>query len=150
MANDFLDLANYLEELANSVNEASSEIAKIYAKELITGLIKFSPVDTSELISNWVISINSKPQLKLSPHYKGKSGSTQELSRLKALLDALTILSAKKPGDTIYISNLAPQVVYTNYGTTKIAPMYFIERAMQLAESRVNSSEISTKLEKLL
>lgn len=138
MKDDLLKLAEYLEGLAKEVSQISSEASKFYSFELMKALIRFSPVDTSQLISNWVITINNKSETVLPAHYKGKKGSTGELSGYKSLLDAMAILKNVKPGDRVYISNLAPQVVYTNYGTTKQEPQYFIERAMQLAESKAN------------
>lgn len=147
MKDDLLKLAEYLDDLSKETSQISSEVSKFYTIELIKALIKFSPVDTSQLISNWVVNINTKQLSLLPAHYKGKTGSTSELSGTKALLDAINIVAKIKAGDKIYISNVAPQVVYTNYGTTKQEPQYFIERAMQLAEKMVNSRALDIKLE---
>lgn len=147
MKDDLLRLAEYADELAKEVLLISSEASKLYSIELIKALINFSPIDTSELVSNWVVNINIKPEVILRAHYKGKKGSTAGLSKLKAITDALNIIKNIKPGDKVYLSNLAPQVVYTNYGTTQQEPQYFIERAMQLAQKTANSKELNIKLD---
>lgn len=150
MRDDLLQLAEYLEDLAKEVPLISSETSKAYCISLIDALLKFSPVDTSQLISNWVVNINSKQSVVLQAHIKGKKGSTYNLSSAKAKADALNAIKNIKPGDRVYISNLAPQVVYTNYGTTNQSPQYFIERAMQLAQKTINSQDLVIILDAII
>lgn len=147
MKDDFLKLAEYLDDLSKEVSQISSEASKRYVFELMKALIKFSPVDTSQLISNWVVNINAKPDGILQAHHKGVRGSTSELSGSKSLFDAINEIKKIKSGNRIYVSNVAPQVVYTNYGTTNQEPQYFIERAMQLAEKAVSTKDFDIKLD---
>lgn len=150
MKGDLKKLAEFLEDLTKEVSLVSSEASKIYCIELIKALAKFSPVDTSQLISNWVVVINAKQQGTLPAHHKGEKGSTANLSRLKTITDALNVIKNIKQGDRVYISNTSPQVIYTNYGTTKQEPQYYIERAMQLAEKSVNLNNLNVRLDKRL
>lgn len=149
MNNDLLDLANSLEKLADELDAKGIALSVKFSKELLKNLISLSPVDTSQLISNWVVTLNIKsPDSQLiPPYFLGKKGSTKSVSGDEAIAKGNSVLDEAKPGDIIYITNVAPQVIYTNYGTSKIEPRYFVENAISAAKSAitVNNLDITLK-----
>jgi hypothetical protein len=139
-------LADALDRLSQDIKIETKDYSIKYAMSLYKNLLDLSPVDTSELISNWVISLNvPTSDAIIQPYYIGKKGSTKDISLDAALNAALDVLLQKKQGDIIYISNTTPQVVYTNYGTAKITPRYFIETSMQLAIADSTNLNIELK-----
>lgn len=130
MAGNLRDLANQLRAISPQLAAQASEAAKGAALAIVSDLANVTPVDTSQALSNWRIGINQKVVLAIEPYQSGKAGSTQSESA-QATIDAARIaLAAKKPGDTIWISNPLPYIGLLNDGSSSQAPAGFVERAV--------------------
>lgn len=125
-------LADRLDAYAAGLPKRSSDLAAKAADTILTDLVHVTPVDTSEAVSNWQIGLDTKPTAKLEPYFSGKKGSTGAQSAAAALEAGRNILHVKKPGQTIYISNVLPYIRLLNDGSSKQAPAGFIERAVLL------------------
>lgn len=128
-----LDLANDLDRLALTLPGEVTNNLSIEATDIILNdLLSTTPVDSGKAISNWQIGLDAPPTERLDAYYPGKYGSTALICREAALEAAQAVLKAKKPGQTVYISNLLPYIRRLNDGWSEQEPAGFVERAMLL------------------
>lgn len=144
MARNLRDLAKDLRAISTSVSTIGNETAKTVALAVITDLANVTPVDTSQAISNWKISLNQVTVLAIPPYVQGKKGSSQAES-IKATIDAAKlVLAAKKPGDTIWISNVLPYIGLLNDGTSTQAPAGFVDRAVLIGRALTANIQVKS------
>lgn len=103
-----LDLAKSLEAQAAKVSGVGNAKVKAVVAAIITDLANVSPVDTSLFVSNWRVTINNLPFGAVPLYVAGLAGSSREASGRAMIEAALQALSAKQPGQTVYISNMLP------------------------------------------
>ena len=130
MAGSLLDLANRMDALNASIHAAASDTAKKIAETVVSDLAFKTPVDTSEALSNWVVTLDKPNVGTIDPHYPGEFGSTQVASAQQTINEARNILKQKKPGQPIYITNNVPYIRRLNDGHSGQAPAGFVERAV--------------------
>ena len=130
MAKGLLDLATSLERKAKAIDEAASKLAVDTALTIVGDLAYKTPVDTSQALSNWQVSLGSPVDSKIPPYYPGEGGSTRNSSAQSTIDAAKNALKQKRPGVTIYISNVLPYIRRLNDGYSKQAPAGFVERAV--------------------
>jgi hypothetical protein len=130
MAKGLLDLATSLEKKAKAIDEAASKLAVDTALTIVGDLAYKTPVDTSQALSNWQVSLGSPVDSKIPPYYPGEGGSTRNSSAQSTIDAAKNALKQKRPGVTIYISNVLPYIRRLNDGYSKQAPAGFVERAV--------------------
>jgi hypothetical protein len=124
------DLAKRLEAKAANVGEVNSERAVAVALAMVGELAYHTPVDTSQALSNWDVTLDSPATGKHGPHFRGAGGSTLRQSAAETLAIAKRILAGKKPGQRIYITNNQPYIRKLNDGTHSKQPGGFLERAL--------------------
>lgn len=132
MAGNLLDLAKRLERKVEVLEEASSEHAKTVALTIVGDLAYHTPVDTSQALSNWIVTLDAPSSAKIGPHVPGLAGSTQKASAQVVIAAAKAVLAKKKPGQRIYITNNQPYIRKLNDGTHSQQPGAFLERAVLL------------------
>ena len=130
MAKGLLDLAASMERKANAINAASSQLAVDTALTIVGDLAFKTPVDTSQALSNWIVTLETPSSDKIKPHFPGESGSTQRASAAETINQARAILAKKKPGQKIYITNNLPYIRRLNDGYSKQTPAGFVERSV--------------------
>ena len=130
MAKGLLDLATSLEKKAKAIDEAASKLAVDTALTIVGDLAFKTPVDTSQALSNWIVTLETPSSDKIKPHFPGEGGSTQRASAAETMNNARAILAKKKPGQKIYITNNLPYIRRLNEGYSKQAPAGFVERAV--------------------
>ena len=130
MAKGLLDLVTSLEKKAKAIDEAASKLAVDTALTIVGDLAYKTPVDTSQALSNWQVSLGSPVDSKIPPYYPGEGGSTRNSSAQSTIDAAKNALKQKRPGVTIYISNVLPYIRRLNDGYSKQAPAGFVERAV--------------------
>lgn len=133
MARTLLDLSKDIRAISKTLDSQASEAAKGAALVIVSDLAHKTPVDTSKALSNWRIGIGQKPALAIAPHTPGRKGSTQEQSAAATIAAAKAQLANKKPGQSIWISNVLPYIRRLNEGYSTQAPAGFVERAILLA-----------------
>lgn len=142
MAKNLLDLAASMEKLAKSVEVANSELAVKVADKLVRDLIYITPVDTSRALSNWLVTLGRPAGSGIAPYFFGQKGSTQMQSAAEAYEVAKMVLKAKKPGQTIFITNNTPYIRELNAGSSMQTPAGFVERAVLIARNSIASYRI--------
>ncbi len=71
MAKSLLDLANSLERKATAIEEAASQTAVDAALTIVGDLAYKTPVDTSQALSNWQVTLDAPANGKIGPHFPG-------------------------------------------------------------------------------
>ena len=117
---------------AGEVDEVGNDAAKRAAETVLASLVYDTPVDTANALSNWQVGIDQKVSAERLPYYPGKHGSTYKQSADAALQAGRAQIAAKKPCQTIYISNLAPYIRRLNNGYSGQHPGGFVEIAVAL------------------
>jgi len=130
MAKSLLDLADRLEKKAKAIDEAASQNAVDTALAIVGDLAYKTPVDTSQALSNWIVTLESPSGQQIKPHFPGSQGSTQRASAAETLNLAKLVLRNKKPGQAIFITNNLPYIRRLNDGHSTQTPAGFVERAV--------------------
>lgn len=130
MAGNLKDLAKRMRALADDVPTVASKAAVKVAETIVNDLAHVTPVDTSQAISNWQVKLESPADTPIGPHYPGEKGSTYSASASQTIEDAEVVLKNKKPGQSIYISNVLRYIGRLNEGSSAQAPAGFVERAV--------------------
>lgn len=129
MAKDLFELADKIENYTDRVEKSASDCAKNAAIAIITNLAQNTPVDTTQALSSWIVTLDSASSLRNPPHVFGRHGSTKSESA-KIMIDlGIKALQPKMPNQDIYIVNNQHYVVYLNQGTSIQQPAGFVERA---------------------
>lgn len=144
MTRTLLDLAKQLEARAAKLDEEASRLAIKTAETIVGDLVNVTPVDTSQALSNWQVSIGSPVDASIPPYYPGEKGSTQGASASAALAEARAMLKQKKPGQPIYISNVLRYISRLNEGSSAQAPAGFVERAVLLGRRFLATAKLRT------
>jgi len=142
MARSLADLANRLEKRARSIDEGFNQASVKAAITILSDLVFVTPVDTSKTLSNWQVSLNVPVDATIDAHFPGEKGSSRRASADAAIRAAKSVLASKKPGDTIYISNVTPNIARLNDGYSGQAPAGFVERAVLLGRREVRNAKI--------
>lgn len=128
------DLTKRMNRLASDVSKHGSNAAANATLNMVRELtLRDTPVDTSQALSNWQVTLDTISARFIRPHVPGDEGSTRTASANVAYSKARAILRSKKPGQRIFLSNAAPYINRLNEGSSKQAPAGFIERAILLA-----------------
>ena len=131
MAKNLNDLANDIAKMRKQLDRKVSTRSTSVAKHAIEFLINNTPVDTSKLVSNWIITFGSPKRGIIPAHAVGKKGSTSAISGSIAKNLAFSKLENRKPGTRIYITNNVPYLDEVNrYGG------YILEAAMLYARNK--------------
>lgn len=150
MARTLLDLANDVDKMADQISQAASDQAVKVALTIVGDLAYKTPVDTSEALSNWVVSIGegvgdivSGP---IAPHFPGKQGSTYKQSAAETVSKAKAKLATKKPGESIWITNSAKHIKYLNDGSSAQQPAGFVERAILIGRKMIKKFNFKVQI----
>lgn len=130
MARNLLDLANSIKKRKKELAILSSETSKKVAFQMLKHLTLVTPVDTSKALSNWQLSIGEPAQSEREAFFLGSKGSTKFASASKTVAEASSVLKSKKPGQSIWISNLADYIVDLNNGSSRQHPGGFVDSAL--------------------
>ncbi|QEG09336.1 tail completion or Neck1 protein [Xanthomonas phage vB_Xar_IVIA-DoCa1] len=142
MANDLLSLAVSLERKAKAIDEAASKTAVDTAMAIVGDLAYKTPVDTSQALSNWRVTLDSPATGTIAPHYPGIQGSSQRASAAETINAAKSVLANKKPGQAIFITNNLPYIKRLNDGYSAQAPAGFVERAVLIGRKMLAKFKI--------
>ncbi len=99
--------AKRMYRLHDDIEKRTNEITKHAAKTCLEALVVNMPVDTSQAVSNWQVSLGSPNMTSIPPHFPGKHGNTRGASSAQTLAIGRTIIDAKQPGigTPIHITN---------------------------------------------
>lgn len=97
MARTLLDLAVSLERRVDELDKKASEAAVKIALTVLGDLVYVTPVDTSQALSNWQVSVGATPSGSIPPYFPGEQGSTQKASAQAALMPPVLFYVEKSP-----------------------------------------------------
>lgn len=142
MAKSLLDLADRLEKKAKAIDEAASQTAVDASLAIVGDLAYKTPVDTSQALSGWQVTLENPASGRIGPHYPGLQGSTYNASAAETLNLAKAVLKNKKPGQAIYITNNEPYIRRLNDGYSGQAPAGFVERSVLIGRKMLSKFKI--------
>ncbi len=103
---------------ADLVETAGSRLAVIGVTAGLEHAVVITPVDTSEALSNWQVFLNNPAPDNIPPYFMGKKGSTRGASIKAAIGAGKAELAYKKPGQPVFLSNLAPHIGKLDQGSS--------------------------------
>lgn len=130
MAKSLKSLEGILNKKLKQIKEDASETAKATAIAIVEQLALDTPVDTSQALSNWQVSLNNPVSSEIGPYVGGEFGSSFGASFSATVNNARSVLASKKPSQPIYISNVLDYIADLNAGSSKQAPAGFVESAI--------------------
>lgn len=140
MGKSLKDLANSMRERAKSVDYLGNELAVAGTKAMVEDLVRVTPVDTSQALSNWQVNLVN-PAADVIPAYRqGQFGSTRGVSSAIAIEQADTELALKQPGEPVYLSNLVPYIGDLDQGSSRQFAGGFIPRALIVFREAVSEA----------
>jgi hypothetical protein len=129
----FASLANTLEYTAKRVLQENNQRAIAIAAAILDELLAVTPVDTSQALSNWQITLGAASAQQRLPYYSGSFGSTQTSNTVAARSAGVDVLLNKQPNQSIFISNVLPYIVDLDRGSSKQFAGGFAARAVLVA-----------------
>jgi hypothetical protein len=153
---DLLDLAKFCDGLLSHGGPLviGNRAAINAAVAIVDDLVESTPTDTGTALSNWQITLDQpaedmRPAFVPSPKGKMVKGvwvhKVDPLATMQAnapgVIEQLNdVISAKQPGQSIFISNNVPYIQRLNEGSSEQAPSGFVERAEILAEQAIRNT----------
>jgi len=119
-----------MRDRAKGLSTLASDIAVESTKAMLKELVEITPVDTSTALSNWQVNLGSPATNELPAAVPGSLGSTRRASANETIADGFDELQYKKPGQSIFLSNLTPYIGDLNDGTSRQFAGGFIPRAL--------------------
>lgn len=133
MARTLLDFAKAMDVRAAALSQKASDASVRKALAIMRYLVRVTPVDTSRAVSNWQVSLNSPVTAPHGAFSVGTHGSSYDVSADATLNFAQAVLASKKPGESIYISNVLPYITYLDHGSSSQFPGGFVAGAHLIA-----------------
>ena len=106
-------------------------------------MVRNTPVDTSQALSNWQVGIGAPVHTTINPIVYGSYGSTQAQSAAGAIAKAKLQLASKRPGQPIFISNALHYIKELDAGTISKQPGGFVEKAMIIARNEAKDVKLN-------
>ena len=119
----YMDIETHIDGLATYIEAFSRSVEIDVARDLFLGLVASSPVDTGELRAGWSVSYGSPGKFR-PPHIPKPAGWKKGNPPLHAIPVVPTF---SQSGGKIFIYNNVPHLIYQNYGTDRLPPLYFVE-----------------------
>lgn len=101
----FKSFASRMRRIHSRLPHNVNQVAQQVATATLNGIVTRTPVDTSQAVSNWQIGFDESNNTNLPPHFPGKRGSTAGASRAETLAVGRIMISGKRPGVALHISN---------------------------------------------
>lgn len=134
-----------MEALPDKIEKGASNVAVQVVKAIDRDVVPHTPVDTTEALSNWQAELNRPANFGLPPIYPGQSGSTAPASQAAAIEHVDRVLAVKKPGEPVYLSNLAKHITILNNGSSSQEPKGFVERATLVGRLTARRTSLGLK-----
>jgi len=140
-------LAKRLGRLEKEIQVSGNDIAKKVATVILEELVKSTPVDTSQALSNWQVGIGGPVPITRGPFVWGYRGSTQAASISQSLAHGLDRIKRKRPGEVLHITNNLDYIRDLNDGTTlsRTNPPGFVEYAIFMGSYALLNSKLKVK-----
>lgn len=145
MARGLLDLSKDMNSLAAKVPKTVADVGNRVVLTVVSDLAFKTPVDTSQALSNWIVSVGSPSTAQIKPHYRGDLGSTQISSAQETIAAAKAVLKNRKAGQKVYITNRLPYIKRLNEGYSRQQPAGFVERSILVGRIYMRTAKLNLK-----
>lgn len=135
-------LKQRIQDVSARLHHEASRCAIETAWKIHQRLVEVTPVDTTNAVSNWDLTLYFPNLSEHDPYFPGFLGSTATLSRGATLREGLAELKAKKPGEPIFIANNVDYILDLNAGTSKQAPPGFVEEAILVGKIHARTFKV--------
>jgi hypothetical protein len=124
------------------------ELTKFVTLRMLEYLVRVTPVDTSEALSNWVVALGGSGYgaQPIPPHVLGSSGSSAEASAAIAIANAKEALRKAQPRKALAIINAVPYLKQLNEGSSAQAPAGFVEAAILVGRQAAKEYNFNMRL----
>lgn len=139
MAQDFLARMKARgKQCVENTNEVVKQVALAVDGQVVTP----SPIDTGRFRSNWLVSLDAPVTIVIEPYYPGENGSTAGANTAAAIAQANAVISTRKPGQDIWISNNLPYAQRLNEGYSPQAAANFVEQGIKAGLGELRRAKI--------
>jgi hypothetical protein len=137
------DLAARIALAQQNVRVETIRVVKEVAVEIVNTLVDNTPVDTSQALSNWQLSIGGPIQSTRPAIAVGKFGSTRAISATATKAEGAGNVQGFVIGIPIHITNNLPYIQGLNDGTISRQPSGFVQKAMLVGRDHLKLVKVS-------
>ena len=127
--------ANEINSLANRISQNIPRMVTDVAMSVVEFVADATPVDTGQASGNWKTQIGSPS----SAWDAGPSSAQNSIDAARAALAGL------REGQVVHITNNVPYIVELNQGSSRQAPVGFVESAIVIAIGLIGRYDITTR-----
>lgn len=130
MAKRLDQLGSELRKELRVIQKKIDFIVKDVANTVLESLVDNTPVDTSQALSNWIVTIDGPGFGTRAAFVLGKGGSSKAASASQTVSVGKAVIGLKRPGESIFITNNLDYIEQLNAGTISAQPGQFVEKAV--------------------
>lgn len=161
MANTLGELSRQMRQLADTLPERANEAKQTLASTINADLLRVTPVDTGQAISNWQVTLDApatEPRPPYAPAHEGymkqtegvKSWAhkadpevTRQANSAPASEAAKATIDSALPGQPIYVTNPVEYIELLDQGHSSQTPALFVDRAIILGQEVLSRVRIT-------
>ncbi len=136
-------LAARIRLVSSNVKLETIRVTKEVAKEILETLVDNTPVDTSQALSNWQVSVGGPVSSMRAAFVVGSKGSTRSISASATKVDGNQRVEAFTLGTPIHITNNLSYIQGLNDGTISRQPSGFVQKAMLVGRNHLSTVKVS-------
>lgn len=110
-----------LQAFGEMVQEDADQVFRIVATEVGASVINGTPIDTGRALSNWNAGINAPDDV-----YRETEDPLDQRTTARLTSEFQTL----KFGDTAFLTNATPWVIFLEYGSSKQSPNGMVRRTV--------------------
>jgi hypothetical protein len=115
---------------AERIEENANMLVRRAAIAVDATVVLATPVDTGRARANWQASLGGPETGVREAYIRGSKGSTGAANAHAAQEQARAVIAARRPGQTVHITNNLPYIGALNDGHSALAPAGFVETAV--------------------
>jgi hypothetical protein len=120
---DFAALATEMQKLGIEIEGGENRLVKNIATHIHEPLVLGTAADTGEARSNWVVTTGRPNAAAIDPYAPGEHLGMGERQNARAAIDqGQGVIQSRRPGDTVFITNLADHIGQLNDGLVRFRP----------------------------
>jgi hypothetical protein len=139
---DLKQFAVLMKKRADKLPTNVAEVMRDVTKAVLETVVPDTPVDTGEALSNWQVGINKNDFFVRPPFAPGHGGSTKTENVRATIAAGLAAVAPVKSGQVIHVTNVAPQIVKLNEGSSIQAPAAFVEKGVLKGLEKLKTAKL--------
>lgn len=144
MARSLGTLSSFFREVGDMVEKGAVAKVRAGSQTILRDLVDNTPVDTSQALSNWIVSTGVPSNVQRNAISPGKKGSTATGSRLAtiAIGNADLARQLRRSTDVVFITNNEDYIVELDEGYSPQQPPGFVDRAAALGAEAIRTERL--------